>query len=224
MALAVAMQSLGQPPPSSRLKGFLIIVGVFCLIALASAETVELKTGERIEGVLKSVTGEEVLLEVAGQPLKFPQENVSAIYLAAPPKGRVVNPLDDALGVLKGLQSAVNAGATYGDFAPRVTDAKVHVDQMLSEAPDSPAKTSLAEALGFYVYASNAWNARINKGLAQWDALQRNPLFEKCEPLKRACPSSNARASALPEPSASSVIGDLLLARARLSNHEEQDG
>jgi hypothetical protein len=150
-------------------------------------ETVELKTGERNEGTVKAVTADEVVFEVAGQPLKFPRGNVSAIYFGAPPKSTVANPLNDALKVLKGLQSAVNGSVNYGDFAPRVTDAKVHVDQMLSDAPDGPARTSLAEALGFYVYGSSAWNTRITGGLDQWIALQENPLFDKCEPLKRAC-------------------------------------
>jgi hypothetical protein len=51
----------------------------------------------------------------------------------------------------------------------------------------NPAKTSLAEALGFFVYASNAWNAHITGGtnLEQLEALGRNPLLDKCEPLRR---------------------------------------
>jgi hypothetical protein len=97
----------------------------------------------------------------------------------------VANPLTDALRILKGLQSAVNGGVSYPVFASRVTDAKVQVDQLLSDAPDSPAKTRLAEALAFYVYLWNTWNAQISKDYAQLKALERNPLFYKCEALKR---------------------------------------
>jgi len=167
--------------------GTAVLVGTLSLALTCAAETVELKSGQRIDGTVKAITGEEVLLEVAGQPLKFPLANVSAIYFAAPPKSTVANPLNDALRVLKGLQSAVYGGVTYDDFAPRVTDAKIQIDQMLSDAPDSPAKKSLAEALGFYVYASSAWNAHITHGrdVAQCKALERNPLFYKCEVLKR---------------------------------------
>ena len=167
------------------------LAGALSLVPTCAAETVELKTGQRIEGVVKSVTAEEVLLDVAGQALKFPRENVSAIYFAAPPKGTVVNPLNDALRVLKGLQSATSAGVSYRDYAPRVTDAKIQVDQMLGDAPDGQAKTTLAEALNFYVYASNAWNARIAR--SNYEALAVNPLFEKCQPLKRQIESLDRR-------------------------------
>jgi hypothetical protein len=165
------------------------VIILSCLVATVAltcaAETVELKSGERNEGTLKAITADEVVLEVAGQPLKFPRQNVSAIYFGAPPQGTVANPLNDALTTLKGLQSAVNGSVSYRDFAPRVTDAKIHVDQLLSDAPDGPAKTSLAEALGFYVYASSAWNANITSNPVQYVSLARNPLYFECEPLKR---------------------------------------
>src|SRR5207302_1764807 len=101
----------------------------------------------------------------------------------APPRSLVGSPLNDALKVLKGLQSATSAGVNYRDYAPRVTDAKIQVDQLLGDAPDGPTKTALAEALGFYVYASNAWNAGIAK--SNYEAVALNPLYDKCEPLKR---------------------------------------
>ena len=109
----------------------------------------------------------------------------------APPKTVGGSLLNDALRVLKGLQSATSAGVNYRDYAPRVTDAKIQVDQILGEAPDGPLKTALAEALGFYVYASNAWNAGIAR--SNYEAVALNPLFEKCEPLKRKIESLDSR-------------------------------
>ena len=105
------------------------------------AEVLELKTGQRIEGTLKSVTLSDVVLDVAGQSLTLPREKVAAIYFGEPPKNVVGNPLHDALRVLKGLQSATTAGVNYQNYAPRVTDAKIQVDQMLGDAPDAPARS-----------------------------------------------------------------------------------
>ena len=120
-----------------------VLASALTLALTCAGETVELKTGQKIEGTVKAVTAEEVLLQVAGQPLKFPRDNVSAIYFAAPPQnGPVANPLNDAVRILKGLQSAVNGSVNYGDFAPRVTDAKIRVDQLLSDASDRDRKST----------------------------------------------------------------------------------
>ena len=160
---------------------------------------------------------------MAGQSLKFPREKVSAIYFAAPAKGAVANPLEDALRVLKGLQSAVNVGVTYGYFATRVTDAKIHLDQMLSGSPDGPAKTSLAEALGFYVYAANAWNATITDDSNSREALGRNPLFDKRESLKglaASYPGASGRTTGLPIATMSGVNRILNCASERIATAE----
>lgn len=169
------------------------VAALMSIVPTCDAETVELKTGQRIDRVVKSVTETEVLLDVAGQSVAFPREKVAAIYFAAPPKAGAGNPLNDALRVLKGLQSATTAGVNYRDYAPRVTDAKIQVDQILGDVPDGPIKTALAEAVGFYVYASNAWNARIAR--SNYEAVALNPLFEKCEPLKREIERLDRRGS-----------------------------
>src|SRR3989442_1564662 len=116
------------------------IIAVLAIVMASDAEVIELKTGQRVEGTVKSVNSTEVLLDVAGQPVTFPREKVAAIYFGAPPRGLVGSPLNDVLKVLKGLQSATGAGVNYRDYAPRVTDAKIQVDQLLGDTPDGPAK------------------------------------------------------------------------------------
>lgn len=159
------------------------IVAMFSSTVVCWAEVIELKTGQKVEGTLKSVTSADVILDVAGQRVTFPRKKVAAIYFGAPPRTTGATPLNDALRVLKGLQSATSAGINYRDYAPRVTDAKIQVDQMLMDAPDGPVKTALLEALGFYVYASNVWNARVTE--SNYEEISLNPLYNKCEPLKR---------------------------------------
>lgn len=166
----------------------LILVAASFSVASKADNTVELKTGQRIDGTLKSVTQTTVELDVAGQSLALPRARVSAIYFETPPKtscpahGASGN-LVDALRVIKGLQSATSVGITYRDYAPRVVDAKIKVDQLLSTVPKGRARALLTEALGFYIYASNAWNAKISQD--DYQSLALNPLFQRCVPLKQ---------------------------------------
>ncbi len=172
------------------------VVVAFMMVSLTGAEIVELQTGQRLEGVVKSVTATDVLLDVAGQSLTFPRGKVSAIYFGASPKGGSEGQLDNALRVLKGLRSATTAAISYRDYAPRVIDAKIQVDQMLNDAPDGLGKTALAEALALYVYASKVWNAEVTRSYSKvftWNPLlNRNPLVDKCEPLRRLIERSDS--------------------------------
>jgi len=65
-----------------------VLVGALSLALLCAAETVELKTGERNEGTVKAIAADEVVTEVAGQTLKFPRANVSAICFCSTTEGR----------------------------------------------------------------------------------------------------------------------------------------
>jgi hypothetical protein len=152
-----------------------------------NADTVELKTGQRIDCLVKSVNSTEVSLEVAGQPLTIPRANVSAIYYGiqpttAGPAAAMTSPIKDALRVLKSLQSATSVGISYRDYAPRVIDAKVQLDQLLSAAPDGPPKTALVQALEIYVYASNVWNAQITK--SGYESIAQDPSLGRCSTLQ----------------------------------------
>lgn len=169
-----------------------IAVAAFLVVAFTSArtceaDTVELKTGQRIDGEVKSVTSTDVVLDVAGQPLTIARAKVSAIYYGVrppttSPAAKMSSPLKDALRVLKGLQSATSAGISYRDYAPRVTDAKIQVDRMLDDAPDGTAKVAMAEALGFYVFAAHVWNVSIYK--SNFESIAADLSLERCLPLK----------------------------------------
>ena len=97
-------------------------------------DTIELKTGERIEGTFKQATSAGAVIEVGGQPISIPLEKVKAIYFGAVPSASPTAPppARDALDALRGLQSVVESGLTYRDYATRVLDAKVKVDRYLS--------------------------------------------------------------------------------------------
>jgi hypothetical protein len=176
-----------------------ILVTIFPNIPASNAETVELKTGQQIDGAVKIVTSTDVQLDVAGQPLTLPREKVAAIYFGAKPRTTAsgspsaTKPLSEALQVLKGLQSATNAGVSYRDYAPRVTDAKIQADRLLGNSPEGAAKADLVTALEFYVYASNAWNAHISG--SNYAAIGTNPLADKCALLTQTLASLGSHAS-----------------------------
>src|SRR5712692_6783873 len=96
-------------------------------------DTIELKTGEKIDGRFKQATSAGVVMEVGGQSITVPIARVRAIYLgAAPTTAKADSTATDALEALKALQSVTSSGVSYRDYAPRVLDAKVKVDKYLS--------------------------------------------------------------------------------------------
>src|SRR5437016_3288518 len=63
--------------------GMLIIASLFTVSA--RGDTIELKTGERIEGAFKQATSAGAVIEVGGQSITIPLENVQAIYFGLIP-------------------------------------------------------------------------------------------------------------------------------------------
>ena len=56
------------------------------------ADTLELKTGERMDGTFKQATQAGLVIEVAGQTITIPLEKVRAIYFGAPTSAPVSGP------------------------------------------------------------------------------------------------------------------------------------
>ena len=130
-------------------------------VAPAAADIVELKNGQRVDGVLKQADQSTVMIEVGGQTITFRAEQVRAIYYgsaAAPPAAGT--PLSDALRGLKDLQSVVKGGVSFRDYGPRVANANIAVDRFL-ETPasgDEEARSALREAISFYQVAGTLWS------------------------------------------------------------------
>ncbi len=147
---------------SARLVLFLSLAAAPLL-----SDVVELKTGERLEGTFKQATSAGVVIEVGGQSITMPLEKVRAIYLgsAPAPAGQVpkISAALDALQSLKALQSATEVGVSYRDYATRVLDAKVKVDQFVqsSQEKDTPGRDVMRVAMRYYELASQAWNGHI---------------------------------------------------------------
>ena len=132
------------------------------LFALSlSGDTLELKTGERIEGAFKQANLAGAVIEVGGQAITIPLEKVRAIYFGGAPARTGVSPAPsrDALDALKALQSVTKCGIAYRDYVQRVLDARVKVDQYLSVQPNegNELRAAIRVAMLEYELASWAW-------------------------------------------------------------------
>jgi hypothetical protein len=134
------------------------------------ADVVELNTGEQVQGRFRQATSGGVVIEVAGQSITLPLGKVRAIYFGAGPAvvAKQASPVSEALEALEGLQSVASAGLSYRDYAPRVLDAKVKIDQYLKlpSRGDGDIRNAIGLALRYYELASQAWNASIFKDRA----------------------------------------------------------
>ena len=67
-------------------RPFLIALLLLAFSHAASAEVIELKTGERVEGAFKGADATSVRIEIGNQVLTFKPEQVRAIYYGAAPR------------------------------------------------------------------------------------------------------------------------------------------
>ncbi len=180
-------------------------IAILFLVTFASvrADTVELKTGEKIEGVFKQAGPAGAVIEVGGQPITFALDKVRAIYLGgAPVAPQPPSAYSDALDALKALQSVTTSGINYRDYSARVLDARVKVDKYLTSPPngDDPQRSAIRIAMQYYELTSLAWGGVIFKdfqrsiqvgGTLRGDAT----LLEPCPAIKTLIADSDARAA-----------------------------
>jgi hypothetical protein len=175
---AVDMQGVKRAWPA--VLGFgAIIVLVSGISATSLADTVELSTGQRIEGTLKQATQQAVVIDVQGKLITFEAALVKAIYFGKTPRAAEAAKgvsAGDAIRALKGLQSAVRVGLPFRDYGPRVIDTRIKVDQYLDTKVGTPnLRQALGRSMMFYEAALSTWEEKValNDGisLARIDAL-----------------------------------------------------
>jgi hypothetical protein len=79
----------------------------------------------------------------------------------------------------------------YRDYAPRVTDAKIQVDQYLAGKPTGPERIAIAKAMDFYVFASSAWNAKVSS--SGYETVGASLLINECAALTAHATAADAR-------------------------------
>ncbi len=156
-----------------------------------SADTVELKTGESLQGAFRQADTTRVVIEAAGQTIDIPFEKVRAIYLGATRASSEGNssPIREALDALKALRSVTQSGVMLRDYSPRVLDAKVKVDRYLSSSDDASAELPSAIRA-----AMNAYELALRAFPGHWSSdtgASPDPyLLKKCPFLPKAIESA----------------------------------
>ena len=90
----------------------------------------------------------------------------------------------EAVEALSALRSVTQAGLTYRDYSPRVLDTKVKVDRYLTSSASGRSadlRENVEIAMRLYVFASEAWNAKIrNEG----GLIADHPAVDLCPALR----------------------------------------
>ncbi len=142
-----------------------------CLLSMValSADSLELTTGERIEGSFVRAAEKVVVISVGGQEIEMPLGKVRAIYLGAAPgptKSNAPSAYQEALEQLRSLQSVTTSGVSYREYAPRVLDARIKVDRFLASAPvgDEKIRSLISRSIRYYEIAAKSWNLTVTNG------------------------------------------------------------
>lgn len=162
-----------------------------------SADVVELRSGQRVEGTFKRVDDSAVRIEVGGRIVTFAPAEVREIYYgpALAPPAPVQRPAqlperDEALAVFRSVE---RTGVTYQEYAPRLSEAQVAVDCYLQAEDGAPAvKGAIADSFHFYAFAGTAWKAGLSRG--NYAAVGTDSALKRCEPAQQVIAESKRRA------------------------------
>jgi len=121
--------------------------------------TVMTRSGEKVEGVLHSVTGNELVMEVAGQSLKLPLERIRYISFVgqlesvlASKEPATARPIDQALSALKELQAATEVGLLREQYSQKLLDTLPRVNEFVNRAGTDWADVRLAMGMATRLY------------------------------------------------------------------------
>ncbi len=147
----------------------------------AAADTVELRTGERIEGSAAQVSATTISIEAGGRTLSFARAQVRAIYFGAP-TASLPAAAREALQALEALRSALAAGVNRKEYEPRLEEARKVVDRYLngSEAADPEFRDPIQAAMRYYLIVDEAWKRAAHDRTR----IRSEPLLEECPGFK----------------------------------------
>jgi|KBSSwiStaDraftv2_1062776.scaffolds.fasta_scaffold130802_1 hypothetical protein len=164
-------------------------------VAPVSADVIELRTGERVEGTFKGADDSAVRIEVDGRIVTFAPAHVRAIYYGSVPASTTPASLaerEEAIGALEGLRSVARTGVTYREYAPRVGDAQIVIDRYLKKEDGAPSiKGAIADSFHFYALAGTAWNAGLSRG--NYAAVGTDSALARCSPAQRVIAESKRK-------------------------------
>jgi hypothetical protein len=179
---------------TGRIVAGVVFAVFFMPLLRASADVVELRGGERVEGVLVKEAGPAgVVIELGGQSIRFETTKVRAIYFGspapatapssaapAPPAQPPLPPssVSGALQLLQSLRSAVAGGTTLPEYAARVNETLPLLELYLAAQPSAAGSNALRDAMRYYLLAELAWS---NQGTASRTVfLKKDDALARC--------------------------------------------
>jgi hypothetical protein len=174
----------------SRVIGVACALVAVCAAATASADVIELTSGERVEGQLLQVIGEWVVVETGGKTVSFLRLNVRTIHLTPLPPVRANTPgvpVAEVVAALKHLQAVAAKPVEHGEYVRQLAERREVIDKYLKEpAGASPAlRTAVGDALAYYEFAGSVWESRLTNSASASAAVGRSPLIDRCPRLQR---------------------------------------
>jgi hypothetical protein len=176
------------------------------VVVLGRADTIEMKSGERVDGAFKQASSASAVIEVAGQAITIPLEKVKAIYFGAPPTQAGAGPTlqQEAMDTLRALRSVTTSGIGYRDYAQRVSDARVKVDRYLASPTKDPARRVIDLAMRYYEIARDPFANGILNGTGT--IIAGDPTLQVCTTLQAASVNMRSRTGEQGLKSAGSVM------------------
>jgi hypothetical protein len=173
-----------------------LLLAIAVAVAPVSADVVELKNGQRVEGAFKGADDSAVKIEVHGRIVTFAPAEVRAIYYGpapAPPAPAVLPERDLAIGALAMLRAVAKTGVIYQEYDSRLGQAQAAVDRYLQAEDGAPAVMgAITASFHFYALAGMAWNAGLSRG--NYAAVGSDPALNRCEPAQQVITESKRRA------------------------------
>lgn len=168
------------------ISAFLVLLGLVPAVP-ARGDVVELRTGARIEGTVRQVSAQTVVVvDAEGRAVTIERDRVAAIYLGpgAPPIADLAA-ARTALRALGNIHATVMRGVTYAEYTVSTTKAAAIVEQSLRQLGDKDVelRNSIAKVMELYAFADRAWRSISVERDSR--AVGREALQSDCAEVKR---------------------------------------
>jgi hypothetical protein len=179
------------------ISSFLLFFSTLIFVNVIDAALVVMKNGNKIEGKFLNASNNEIQIEVASQVLKIKVAEISYVSFdgQTPKQGGAVAKQDqsligakDAIRSLRAINSVLSTGVNYSEYKTRVNEAKIKVDEFLSnnKAGNLELNKHITDAMGYYAAAGLAWTSNINKNELMYSDLPRNQYCISCDALQKS--------------------------------------
>jgi hypothetical protein len=174
---------IGRRP---TIGGIACALAVALMVANADADTIELVSGERIEGKVVRVTDDLVYVETGSGVVLLPRHTVRSMGstpAVAPPAA----PAADVITALKGLQAAAASQVSQKDYAARVAQSRPVIAKYVQDAGAAPpgGVDAVRDAFALYEFAATVWESRLADSAPASAAIGRSALIDRCPALQK---------------------------------------